>query len=73
MVLVKKLKIFYLLLFGKTGQENVFDDIVERRKAFLDYQNKEFKKLKSWDFSKRVWSNYYNFTSLISLPLRLDA
>ena len=73
MVLVKKLKIFYLLLFGKTGQENVFDDIVERRKAFRDYQNKEFKKLKSWDFSKRVWSNYYNFPSLISLPLRLDA
>ena len=37
MVLVKKLKIFYLLLFGKTGQENVFDDTVERKKAVLDY------------------------------------
>ena len=37
MVLVKKLKIFYLFLVGKIGQENVIDDILERRKAFLDY------------------------------------
>ena len=34
MVLIKKLKIFYLFLVGKIGQENVIDDILERRKVF---------------------------------------
>ena len=33
---------FYFL--GNTGQENVFYDIVERKKAFLGYKNKKFKK-----------------------------
>ena len=27
----------FLFLLGKIGQENVFDDIVERKKSFLDY------------------------------------
>ena len=34
MVSVKKMKIFYLFLLGILGQENVFDDILERKIAF---------------------------------------
>ena len=32
---------------GNTGQENVFYDIVQRRNAFLDYKNMNFKNLKN--------------------------
>ena len=52
MVLVKNLKIFYLFIFGKIREENVFDDILERKKAFLDYKKEKVKKVKNWDFSK---------------------
>ena len=34
------------------GQENVFYDILERKKAFLGYKNKKIKNSKNWDFSK---------------------
>ena len=34
MVLVKTLKIFHLFLLRKIGQENEFDDILERKKLF---------------------------------------
>ena len=33
-VFTKKLKFFHLFIFGKIGQENVFEDIVGRKKAF---------------------------------------
>ena len=29
-------------------EENVFDDILERKKAFLDYKKEEVKKVKNW-------------------------
>ena len=32
----------------------MFGDILERKQAFLDYKNKEFKKSKNWDFSNGV-------------------
>ena len=32
--LVKNLKIFHLFIFGKISYHNVFDDILERKKAF---------------------------------------
>ena len=35
-------------------EENVFDDILERKKAFLDYKKEKVKKVKTWDFSKGV-------------------
>ena len=34
------------------GQENVFNDILERKNAFLGYKNKKFEKSKNWHFSK---------------------
>ena len=35
------------LFFGNIGQENVFDDILEPKNAFLGYKNKKFKKLQN--------------------------
>ena len=39
---------------GNFGQENVFYDILERKKAFSGYKNKKFKKSKNWHFFKVV-------------------
>ena len=33
-VLVKNLKIFHVFIFGKMREENVFDDILERKNLF---------------------------------------
>ena len=54
MVLVKNWKFFHLFIFGKIREENVFDDILERKKAFLDYEKPKVKKVKNWYFSKGV-------------------
>ena len=54
MVLVKNLKNFPVFIFGKIREENVFDDILERKKAFLDYKKQKVKKVKNWYFSKGV-------------------
>ena len=55
MVLVSKWPFFELFFFlGKIGQENVFYHILERIKAFLGYENKKFKKSKTWHFFKGV-------------------
>ena len=52
MVLVKNLKIFHLFIFGKISEQNVFDDILERKKAFLDYKNRKLKQSKIGIFPK---------------------
>ena len=50
--MVKNVKIFQLFLLGIIGQETIFDDILERKQAFLVYKNKKIKKRKSGIFSK---------------------
>ena len=51
---------------GNIGQENVFQDILERKNAFLGYKNKNFKKWKNCHFSKGVslwfWSKINHFS-----------
>ena len=43
-----KMAIFSTCFFlGNIGQENVFDDILERKIAFLRYKKKKFKKSKN--------------------------
>ena len=54
MVFGQKFGIFHLFIFGKIRDKNVFDDILERKQAFLDYKKKKVKKVKNWDFSKGV-------------------
>ena len=46
MVLVKKLKICHVFLFGKIGQGNVFDDILERKQAILNCNKRSLKRRK---------------------------
>ena len=52
MVLAQKWQFFQFLFLGHTGQENVFNDILARKNAFLDYKHKKFKNLKNWNFFK---------------------
>ena len=54
MVLVGKWPFFQLFFLGNIGQENVFYDILERKKSFLGYKNKKCKTSKNSHFSKGV-------------------
>ena len=60
-----------LYFLGNIFQENVFYDILERKNAFLGYENKKFKKPKNWHFSKGVnpcfWSENGDFSNLFFL------
>ena len=60
---------FYFL--GNTGQENVFYDILERRNAFLSYNDKKLKKSINWYFSKGVnpwfWTKNGHFSNFYFL------
>ena len=38
---------FCIFFFGNKGQENVLHDILEGKKAFLGYKNKQFEKSKN--------------------------
>ena len=52
MVLVKNLKIFHLFIFGKIREENVFDHILEMKKAFKTIKNRKLKQSKIGIFPK---------------------
>ena len=54
MVYVQNWPFLHVFIFGNRGQENVFYDFLERKKAFLGRKKKKFKKSKNWDFSKGV-------------------
>ena len=56
MVFVKKLKIFRPFILGKIGKKKVFGYILDRKKAFLDYKNKELKKVEKLAFLLSVES-----------------
>ena len=43
MVLIHKWDLFHVFIFGKIGKKKVFDDILERKMAFIAYKNKEKK------------------------------
>ena len=44
---------FSTFFLGNIGQENVFYDILKRKKAFLDYKNKNFFKVEKLTFFQR--------------------
>ena len=49
----KNWQFFHFYILGKIGQENVFHDILERKKkACVVYKNKKFKQSKNWVFPK---------------------
>ena len=41
MVLVQKWPFFHIFFLGNIGQENIVNDILERKKAFLGYKKKK--------------------------------
>ena len=47
MALVKNWQFFHLFNLQKIGRESVFQDILVRKNAFLDYKNKKIKKSKN--------------------------
>ena len=71
MLLVQIWPSFQLYFLGNIGQENVFYDILERKKAFLGYENKKIEKSKSWHFSKGgnswFWSKNGHFLHFLFL------
>ena len=58
---------FNFFILGNISQENVFYDILERKNAFVGYENKKFKNSKYWHFSKGVnpwfWSKNGQFAN----------
>ena len=62
---------FPIFFLRNIGQENVFYDVLELKKAFLPYKNKKFKKSKNWHFSKGVnpwfWSKNGHFSMFFFL------
>ena len=73
MVLVQKWPFFQLFFLGNIGQENVFDDILERKNAFLGYKNKKSKKSQNWHFLQGVnpwfWSKNGHFGNFFYLGI----
>ena len=65
MVLVKKWPFFKRLFLANIAQENISSNILERKDAFLGYNNKQSKKWKNWHFSNGVnpwiWSKNGHF------------
>ena len=51
MVLVQKWPFFPIFFLGNIGEENVFDDILERKKAFLGYIKKQVEEAEKLTFS----------------------
>ena len=52
MVLTKNLKFFHFFFLGKMRKENVFDNILERKKIFYTIKNKRLKSPKIGIFPK---------------------
>ena len=66
MVLVQKWPFFQRFLSGNRDQENILNDILERKNVFLGYKNKKFKRSKNCHFSKGFnpwfWSKNGHFS-----------
>ena len=54
MVLVQKWPFFHIFFLGNIGQENVFYNILERKKVFLDHRKRSSKSRKIEIFLKRL-------------------
>ena len=52
MILVKKLKFFYVLCLSKIDREKVFAEGLDKKEAFKDYKITVYKKRKSRIFQR---------------------
>ena len=64
---------FNLFFLGTKGHEHVFNDILQRKNAFLTYKSKKLKKLKNWHFFKGVnpwfWCKNGHFSNFFFLGI----
>ena len=67
MVLVQKWPFFPILFLGNIGEENVFDDILERKKAFLGYIKKQVEEAEKFNIFPWFWSKNGHFSKLFFL------
>ena len=71
MVLVQKWPFFQLFLLSNLEKENVFNDSLEGKNAFLGHKKKKFKKSKNSHFSQEVnpwfWSENDHFSNFFFL------
>ena len=58
MLSVQKWPFLELFFLGIIGQENILNDIVERKNAFLGYNNKNFKKSNNWHLRKGLTDDF---------------
>ena len=62
-----KMALFPTFFLGNIGQENMLNDILERKNVFLGYKNKKLKRSNNWQFSKGVnpwfWSRNGYFSN----------
>ena len=67
MVFVQKWPFLEVFLSANIRQENIVNDILERKNACLGYKNKKFKNSQNWHFSKGVnpwfWSKNGHFAN----------
>ena len=54
MDLVENWPFFITLNIGKIAEQNVLENVLERKKAFPDYKKNKLKKSTIWDSSKAV-------------------
>ena len=54
MILVKKLKFFYVLCLSKIDQEKVFANVLDKKEGFKEYKNNCVPKTENSNFSKGV-------------------
>ena len=71
MVSVKNWKFFHVFIFGKIRKENVFDNILERKKLFYTIKKKKLKNPKIGIFPKGLLygfgKKFENFPSFLLL------
>ena len=60
MILVKKLKFFYLLSLSKIDHEKLFGDVLDKKEAIKDYKNDCLRKTHSQNFSKGVSPSFWS-------------
>ena len=54
MDLVENWQFFHTLNIGKIAEQNVLENVLERKKGFPDYKKNKLKKSTIWDSSKAV-------------------
>ena len=60
MILVKKLKFFYLLCLSKIDREKAFADVLDKKEIFKDYKNNCLRKAQNKNFSKGVTPSFWS-------------